>query len=258
MAPLSAKDLGKYDDMELQYHDLQVHFIPDGNWESLASRATLQVKKAETGTVLWSRDYRNETPTLWGAEDGRIVLTWNLSNKAVQAEAEFYPSLQKQLDSLKDSKKALLLETVEADTGKPLQQVAIPETNLDHGWSDIRHAWVSGNYALVHGEHGENDTTTIYALDDGTKVGEFFGFTLATDAAAGLIAAGNREGEVILLDEHTGKELQRFMLGSAVRTARIVNGKELLVLTADQIVHRLPLPKQDAASQSAGAALTAK
>lgn len=46
----------------------------------------------------------------------------------------------------------------------------------------------------------------------------------------------------------TGNELERGPLESPVRAAAIVNGKDgwLLVLTADQSVHRLPLPKQDA------------
>jgi len=59
------------------------------------------------------------------------------------------------------------------------------------------------------------------------------------------VAAVNREDEVLLVDERSGKELKRFTLGSPVRLARIVAGKEtlLLVLTADQVVHRLALPQ---------------
>jgi class 3 adenylate cyclase len=69
---------------------------------------------------------------------------------------------------------------------------------------------------------------------------------VAADGAAGLIAAENREGEILLVDEHSGKELKRFTLGSPVRLAQMVTGKEnaLLVLTADQVVHRLPLPQR--------------
>jgi hypothetical protein len=95
---------------------------------------------------------------------------------------------------------------------------------------------------LVQGEHGN---TVIYRLDSGAKVGEFFGEPVATDADRSLIAAVNREDEILLVDERSGKELKRFTLGSPVRLARIVTGKEepLLVLTADQVVHRLALPE---------------
>jgi hypothetical protein len=254
MAPLSVTKMGKYEDTDRQYRDIQYRFKSDKGGP-IYQHATLEVKKMETQTVLWTKDYLHETPACWGAEDGRFVLAWDLASDTAKAEVKNYPALQKEAAAFKSAKKGLLIETVALETGAPLQQVVIPEADLTQGHNDARHAWISGNYILVRGEH---DNIVIYTLDTGTKVGEFFGFTLATDAAAGLIAAGNREGEVILLDEHTGKELQRFMLGSAVRTARIVNDKKLLVLTADQIVHRLPLPKQDADSQSIGTAPTAK
>ena len=95
---------------------------------------------------------------------------------------------------------------------------------------------------LAQGEHGN---TAIYRMSDGAKTGEFFGSAIASDASAGLVAAINREDEILLVDEHTGKELRRFTLGSPVLVARIVTTgeKTLLVLTADQVVHRIPLPK---------------
>jgi hypothetical protein len=118
----------------------------------------------------------------------------------------------------------------------------IPEADLSNGWNDARRATVSGEFALVRGEHGN---TVIYRLDGGAKVGGFFGSPVATDAATGLIAATNREDEILLVYERSGQERKRFTLGSPVLAARIVtgNGKTLLVLTADQVVHRLQLPK---------------
>jgi hypothetical protein len=119
---------------------------------------------------------------------------------------------------------------------------ALAESDLSKGWNDQRVAWVSGEFVLVQGEHGN---TVIYRLDSGAKVGEFFGEPVTTDADTNLIAAVNREDEILLVDERSGKELKRFTLGSPVRLARIVTGKEklLLVLTADQVVHRLALPE---------------
>jgi hypothetical protein len=151
--------------------------------------------------------------------------------------------LQEEAKALNSHKKGLLLETVTADTGTPLEQVALPEVDLTRGWNDERYAWVDGEFVLVRGEH---DNTVIYRLDTGVKLGEFFGSPMAIDEVAGLVAAVNRDDEMLLVDERTGKELERFTLGSPVRLARIVAGKDktLLVLTADQVVHRLPLPKQ--------------
>jgi hypothetical protein len=86
--------------------------------------------------------------------------------------------------------------------------------------------------------------TAIYHLEDGILVGEFIGSVIATSAPAGIVVAVNREDEILLVDESTGKEIKRISFASPVRLAHIVAGKEnnLLVLTADQTVHRIPLP----------------
>jgi len=165
-----------------------------------------------------------------------------LSVDTAKSEVKKYPKLQEQTKNLTNHKKGLLIETVDPQTGGALEQVALPEVDLTGGWNDERFARVSGEFVLVNGEHGN---TAIYRIDTGAKVSEFFGSPVADDASKGLIAAVNREDEIILVDEKTGKELQRFTLGSPVRLARIVTGnaQELLVLTADQVVHRFPLPQ---------------
>ncbi|HKD59421.1 MAG TPA: M48 family metalloprotease [Terracidiphilus sp.] len=238
----SAKDLGKYEPQDWQYHDLQFRLKPMGKDKSKDHHATLEVKKMDTQTVVWSRDYPHEVPVCWPAEDDRMVLAWDMSNDTAKAEIKNYPQLRQEVDVLKDRKKGLLLETVAPLTGAPLQQVIIPEADQSRGRDDQRRAIISGDVVLARGEHGN---TAIYSLANGSKIGEFFGLTVATDANAGVIAAQNREEEILIVDEHTGKELERFTLGSPVRAARIVNSAEktLMVLTADQVVHRLPLPK---------------
>jgi WD40 repeat protein len=242
VSPFFSMKLAKLNDDDRQYHDLQISFKPLGKEKKFREHATLEVKQMATQTVAWSRDFPHETPACWGAEDDRLVLAWDLSNETARGEVRNYPALQAQADALKNKKKGLLLETVVPETGKALQQVIIPETDLTGGWNDVRHAMVSGEYVLANGEHGN---TAIYKISDGTKIGEFFGFPVATDSASGLIAAVNREEEILLVDEHSGKELNRFSFGSPVLIARIVIGKDktLLVLTADQVVNRMPLPQ---------------
>jgi len=200
------------------------------------------VKKIGAQTPLWTRDYPFVTPVCWLADGDRLALAWDLSTDTAKNELKKYPKAQQEAKELTSHKKGLLIETVTPETGAPLEQVALPEVDLSRGWNDERFAQVSGEYALVHGEHSN---TVTYRLDTGEKVGEFFGTSLATDSGAGLIAAVNREDEILLVDERTGKEIERFTLGSPARLARIVPGKEkkLLVLTADQVVHQLPLPQ---------------
>jgi len=248
--PLSAKELGKFEEDDWQYRDMELKFRPNGKDKSKTHNAVVEMKKMDTQAVAWSKSYPHEMPACWNAEDDRLVLAWDLSNDTAKAEIKGSVALQKETEGLKDKKRGLLLETVVPETGAPLEQVVIPEADLSHGWADSRHAMVSGEYVLVRGEHGN---TVIYRMDTGGKVGEFFGLPVATDASIAMIAATNREDEIVLLDESTGKELKRFTLGSPVRLARIIAGKEneLLVLTADQVVHRMALPaKADLTAQT--------
>ena len=239
---ITTSDLGKYDDKEGQYGDFTTMLKPVGDATWTDHHATLQVKKMGTQTPAWTREYPNETPACWPADGDRLVLAWDLTSQTAKDELKKYPKAQEEAKALTSHKKGLLIETVTPETGALLEEVALPEVDLSRGWNDERFAQVSGEYALVHGEHSN---TVIYRLDTGEKVGEFFGTPLATDSGAGLIAAVNREDEILLVDERTGKEIERFTLGSPARLARIVTGKEkkLQVLTADQVVHQLPLPQ---------------
>lgn len=241
LSPLGEKAYGKFEKQDFQYQNLQLTLKPLGKEKDEFTRhARLEVKNIDGQTVAWSREFQKETPAFWPAEDDRLVLGWDLSNDSAKSEIKSYPQLQKEAEAFKDKKKGLLLETVVPETGKPLEQVIIPETDLGGGWRDVRRAMVSGDYVLVRGEHSN---TVIYHLDGSGKVGEFFGSPVATDAKLGLIAGVNRDNEVMLVDERTGKELKRFTLNSPVRLANFVGDKEktLLLLTADQVVHRIPV-----------------
>jgi WD40 repeat protein len=239
--PIKSTELAKLDDDGWQYHDLELKYKPMGKDKGTSRHATLEVKKMEGQAVAWTRDFSAETPACWPAEDNRLVLAWDLSNDAVKGEVGAHPELQKELDALKQRKRGLLIETVSPDTGKALEEVIVPETDLTHGWNDVRRAMVSGDVVLTRGEH---ENTAIYRLKDGSKAGEFFGRPVATDADLHLVAGVNRENEILLVDEQTGKELRRFTLNSPIRLARIVGAKEktLMVLTADQLVHRIAVP----------------
>ena len=242
MTPVGFTEFGKLEDGDWQYRSLQYRLKPMGKAKATDHHATLEVKSMETQKNAWTRDYPHETPACWQAEDNRLVLAWDLSSDAAKAEIKGNSALQHEVSAFKDAKKGLLLETVVPETGAPLEQVVLPEADLTGGSNDERRAQVSGEFVLVRGEHGN---TEIYRLDTGAKMGEFFGSPVATDAGLNLIAAVNRADEILLVDERDGKELQRFTLGSPVRLARIVTAgqKTLLVLTADQVVHRLPLPE---------------
>lgn len=278
LEPFQSDELAKQDDKEpefFQYRDLQLSFKPMGkaNAEARDSagrafmpvrHATLEVKKMGTQAVLWSRDYPDLRPALWPADDNRLVLVWNLTSDTAKTEIKNHPALQKQMEALKEKKKkGLLIETVLPETGAPLEQAIVPAADLRRGLWNSRETWVTGKFVLAR---GAERVTAIYLLQDGTEEGEFFGEPVATDSALGMIAAVNRENEIRLVDEQNGRELKRYTFASPVRLARFMGGKDskLLVLTADQVLHRLPLPERSdfaratATPESALSAITAR
>lgn len=59
----------------------------------------------------------------------------------------------------------------------------------------------------------------------------------------GLLAATNRENEVILIDAGTGRQLEKFEVNGFSHAAHFVASEgELVVFTANQTVYRLRLP----------------
>jgi WD40 repeat protein len=265
LEPFASSSLAKLEETDRQYRDLQYTFQPMDKKETsehpglLIDRGvlgqlilrtgkdippdrhvTLEVKNLKTQALLWSREYPNEAPVCWPSDDNRLVLAWDLGTTTAKLELTRFPALQKQAEAINSKKKGLLVETVNADSGDALEQVVVPEVDLSRGWHDPRVGMVSGKFVLVR---GEDRVTGIYRLEDGSKVGEFIGSAVATNASLGLIAAVNRENEILLVEESKGNELTRFSFATPVRLAEFVSGKEnlLLVLTADQVVHRIPM-----------------
>ncbi|HTJ29606.1 MAG TPA: WD40 repeat domain-containing protein, partial [Acidobacteriaceae bacterium] len=245
--PIKVTELSKLDTAWWQQGDLELHFKPLGRDKDTNHHATLEVRKMGSATDAWTHDYQHEMPACWPADGGRLLLAWDIATPGFHDELKIFPQLEPELTALKGKKKGLLLEAVNRETGAPEAQVIVPEADLSNGRNDERHAIISGNYVIARGEH---DNTVIYRFKDASKIGEFFGHPMAVNSDSGLIAATNREDEVILVKEETGRELARFSFTSPVRLAQIQPptqpGKtgRLLILTADQVLHQLPLPAQ--------------
>ena len=246
LAKVTTTELGKYEGTDWQYHDLQYRLHPMGKDQKASTNhhATLEVKKFGDAKVLWTRDFPHEAPAIWPTEDSRMLLAFDMSSDEAKEQVKASPQLQKETTALLGKKKGLLLDVVDSATGVTQQAIVLPDADLTGGSNDERTARLSGDYVLVRGEH---INTVIYRVADASKVGEFCGVPMAYDAPTGLIAAENRDNEILLVEEHTGKELRRFTLGAEVLVARIVGGatRQLLVLTSDQVLHRIPLPKAE-------------
>ena len=75
------------------------------------------------------------------------------------------------------------------------------------------------------------------------RLGAFFGRPIAGDGKLGLIAATNRDQEIIIFDAANARALKRVTVDHLLRAARFIPEKNaLLVLTASQRVYSIDLP----------------
>jgi hypothetical protein len=94
---------------------------------------------------------------------------------------------------------------------------------------------------LLYLSFDDGNRTTVYSMVTGKQVRQFFGGVMDADEATGSVATANRRDELIVLAKD-GAELKHLSMGSPIRHAEFVKGgSELLVLTADQQVRRIPL-----------------
>jgi hypothetical protein len=204
------------------------------------SNINLQVADTATGAQLWSKRFAHEAPLVFQTEDGSLLFTSDLNDQTASDESHHAgPKLVKSSDVRSEwIAQGLLLEVVDSHTGEIKRVVQVPERYSSSG--DSRWAVVYGDYLVVH---GAANNSVIYRSSDGKRLGAFFGRTIAGDSKLGLLAATNRDQEVMIIDANTGKELRRVTVDNLLLAARIIPDKnELLVLTASQRVYSLDLP----------------
>jgi len=134
----------------------------------------------------------------------------------------------------------LLVEAVDARTGQIRGALQAPWGTRSGSGDDAHWASLYGDYMVVH---GNSNNTVIYRLSDGMRTGAFYGRAIAGDGKLGLIAATNRDQEVMIYDAATGRELKRVTVDQLPRAARFIAEKNaLLLLTASQSVYSIDLP----------------
>ena len=234
-----------------QIGDLIVQYKPGKN-KSIDRNAVLEIRNVKDNAILWSRNYPQETPATWAtSSDSSMILAWDLGSAGARDELKNLPALAPQVAALKDKKKGLLLEVVDKHTGQPIHQLVVPDRDLSKGWADTRRGRAMGDYVLVR---GELDNTVIYRVSDGARIGEVFGSPMAQNSELHLFCVRNRENELVIYDAATAKEQRHYNFDSPVRLVAFRPSEHsVLVLTADQKVHRLPFDSApESATQVAG------
>jgi WD40 repeat protein len=227
---------------QFQRGDVLVTIQPRDKSGDVTSNIDLQVADMMTGAQLWSKRFAHDTPIVRETENGTILLQITLDtdtavNEIKHASGKLVKSSDWKSEWLSPG---LLIQAVDSHTGEIRREVQVPERWAYWNGDDVRTGALYGDYLIVRGIY---NNSVIYRLSDGKRLGAFFGRVIAGDGKLGLIAATNRDQEIILYDANNGKELKRATLDQLPQAARIIPSENaLLVLTASQTIYTIGLP----------------
>ncbi|MGD0358182.1 MAG: M48 family metalloprotease [Terracidiphilus sp.] len=236
----------KYDALQRQFGNVLVSTRPMDKFEYYTENTEMDVFDLTTGAQLWSKRFPHETPILRNTDGDALLLISDLrwqtaTDETAHTGSKFIKATDKKGEWLPQG---LLVEVLDSRTGDVRRQIALPEPQVQTRYSgqyhDRRSASLYGNYLVVHGNY---NNSVIYRVSDGERTGAFFGRAIAGDEKLGLIAATNRDQDVIIYDATTGKEVKRVIVDHVPRAVRFIADKKvLLVLTATQRVYTIDLP----------------
>ncbi len=234
MSPKGAKDLSFKlpEDSELESGHL-VAWKADNkhNWDLTAYSPT-------DAKVQWTRHFADNHQPAYTTNDGDndFLFSYTLDLSLAKEKLRNDPNLKAQAAAVKQKGTGRLIEIVNSADGVTRSQVVVEVPLTYRGVGGFNHV---GD--LLYLSLGDN-RTIVYNASTGVQLRQFFGYVVAADPATGVVCTSNRRDEVVVLDK-TGAELLHQTMASPLRFADLRDqSTKLLVLTADQRFHRIPIP----------------
>jgi WD40 repeat protein len=227
---------------QMQYGAALVSFESTNKQRVSDDDVLLHVSSPTDGHELWSRRFRTGRPSFECVDGNLLLLAMDMRSEAAENEiSHARPPVERTSDYSKQwLPSGMLFEVVDTASGRVLRKLMTPAPAADDPSRDQRSGALYGDFLVVF---GNSNSSVIYRVSDGRRLGAFFGRVVSGDSSLGLLAATNRENEVILIDAATGKRLETFEVNGFPHAARFVASQgELVVFTANQTVYRLRLP----------------
>lgn len=229
-------------------HGLYVSVIKPRNSKGPEhSNADLEMRDIRTGKVLWTRYFPEEVPTVdFESEDGTLIFRWRIPKAGgPREELNKFPQVQSKV-----GEGDYFCETVDASSGQAVTAFAI-KTNDRSLY--LQRARANRAWAVAE---ASGDQVLVYALPSGEEKESFFGSRPAFSTAGALAVESGRR-EIALYDLGKNDLLRRYTFAAPVSFKSFsADGKQLIVLTADQTVYLLDVtsakaPQQVASQESA-------
>ena len=222
-----ATEASKYAYERRQLLDVSVKQVTDDHDKDGDVAGELVVYDDKTGDVFWKKKKDFEQVTQ--QEPGILVRGWATAGDGLAHAKPIWTS-----DAPKNKLQGWVTEIVNSQTGELVGQVVSPD-NFGRTESSTQNSALWGNLLAVHGNH---NNTVVYDAKTGARLMAFWGRAIAGNDKMGLIAARNREQELIVYEAATGREVLHVTLDAAVRGALFVpEKKQLLAVTSNQTVY---------------------
>jgi WD40 repeat protein len=208
-------------------------------WKPGKKGIDLIVHDVHDNSILWQRTFPEGEPAhTENLVPGQTIFSFPFKTEFAKDRLKSVPGLERQATAIKDKDTCRLIQVVDNATGAVLHEfvIAVPLT-----YGGVFGLNFLGDLLYVT---SDDNRTMVYDVSTGNQLRQFFGFVVAVDPATGHICTVNRRDQAVVLDAQ-GQRLADFQIGSEIRVATFQQaGNQLVLLTADQILHRLQIPPE--------------
>lgn len=216
---------------------------PSADEGSLNSEVRFELREVTNDKVVWSRDFRKEAPKFFFDDySGRLIFYWALGSEAGKARLKEEPALAERARQMGNKDDDYLVEIYDAFASKAVG-VLLLETG--QGSFDINSGFSEGNWLVLR---DDNNRVLTYSISDGDLRHRFFGANAAMNPSRQQVIVENYPGELTLYDLATGNSQARLRFKAGAAFVRFsLDGKKLLVLTANQVAYAFDTDRLSAA-----------
>ena len=203
----------------------------------------LETQDVATGRVLWSRSIFRQGPLI-SVRGNSMVIAWDASGKYAKSIINENDTLRSRLKSLSSKEGIVLVEVVDASTGKTSRTEIIDTGRASFSISCVT---AVGKYLVVT---DDQNRVLVYESGAESPTSRFFGQGWEASEIAGLIAIENATGTLAIYPIAGSGEPQSLQLPARLLGMKFSpDGRRLLLLTSDQKISVLQLaslgtPKQ--------------
>lgn len=200
---------------------------------------SFEVLDARSGTMLWWRTFPKEAPnTVSRRKESLLVFSWPANSDGAREEIRNNPVFSRRWSKIDADSNDYFLEALEPRTGKIVGATIL---RTGKGSFTLSSAEAAGKF-LVAADSANR--LHVISLESGEQKGLLFGRRPALSTESALLGTENDRGELSLYDLNTmTRQQQYFFTHPVTYVAFGADQRRMLVLTGDQTVFHILLPK---------------